>query len=359
MVFMPQTLASVTLDNLQLDPENPRLPTTIKRDANSMLQYIARTSSITELMTAIGQHGYFPGEPLIVVPSGKQKNNYVVVEGNRRLTALKLLSKPSLMPKSASIKAAATEAKHKPKAVPCIAFDSRDEVIDYLGYRHITGIKQWEPLAKARYIAQYFDSETKRGASTADRYSVVARSIGSRPSYIKRQLDGIAIYRFIEKNSFFEIEGLDEENIPFSILTTALGYEEVLKHVSASSDPYIHPGKIKKKETKELASWLFERDKEGETRLGDSRNIKKLALIVESSEALKELRAGASIDVAYNKTRGLSVELSEILVLLEKELAKALTMVALVKTDPSQIQRIKNIRKQAAALDKIGTSDDE
>ncbi|MER9191480.1 ParB N-terminal domain-containing protein [Mesorhizobium australicum] len=356
---MPENIQNVSLDDLALDPENPRLPTTVKRDPVSMLQYIARTSSITELMTAIGQHGYFPGEPLIVVPSGKKSPKYLVVEGNRRLTALKLLANPDLMPKNASIRTTAAEAEHRPTHVPCIRFDARDEVINYLGYRHITGIKQWEPLAKARYIAQYFDTQTPPKASAAHRYRTVARSIGSRSSYIKRQLDGIAVFNFIEQNSFFDIDDLDEENIPFSLLTTALGYESVLSFVSGSENPYVTPSKIKKEPVRELSVWLFEKDEKGDTLLGDSRNIKKLALIVENTEALKELRAGASLDTAYNKTRGLGLEFSEVLVILEQELGRALSMVALLELDSRQSQRIKNIRKQAVALDRIATSDDE
>jgi hypothetical protein len=49
--------------------------------------------SIIELMLAIGQHDFFVGEALLVVKNG---DGFTVVEGNRRLTSLKLLSNPSL-----------------------------------------------------------------------------------------------------------------------------------------------------------------------------------------------------------------------------------------------------------------------
>jgi hypothetical protein len=356
---MSENLNNVTLDEFGLDPENPRLPTTIKRDEPNMLNYIARTSSINELMTAIGQHGYFPGEPLIVIPSGKKKPKYIVVEGNRRLTALKLLADPTLAPKSTAIKTASAEAKHKPKGVPCILFDKRNEVIDYLGYRHITGIKQWEPLAKARYIAMYFDTETKKSATAPARYKVVALSIGSNATYIKRQLDGMAVYKLMEANDFFDIEDLDEENIPFSLLTTALGYQSILEFVSGDNHPYVQTGKMIKARVKELTSWLFEKNEDGETVIGESRNIKKLALIVESADALKELRAGGTIDAAYGKTKGLALEFTETLVSVEKGLSGALTMVALLEVDDDQTRRIKNIRKQSVALDTLSTSDEK
>ncbi len=38
--------------------------------------------------------GYFPNEPLLAI---KEKDRYVVVEGNRRLAALKALREPGLL----------------------------------------------------------------------------------------------------------------------------------------------------------------------------------------------------------------------------------------------------------------------
>jgi hypothetical protein len=344
-------IQNLDISQLRLDPKNPRLPESLERDQDSMLRYIARTSSIAELMTAIGQHGYFAGEPLIVVPGEKKK--YVVVEGNRRLTALILLRDPDQLGKVRSIQTAAADAEKKPDNVPCIIFESRDEVVNYLGYRHITGIKQWEPLAKARYVAQYFDTQTSKKDNPESRYRAVARSIGSQYPYIKRQLDGMAIYRAIEREAFFDIDGLDEENIAFSLLTTCLGYESILNFVSDVSDPYLHPAKLKKPRIKELTQWLFEKDEDGETRLGESRNIKRLAVIVESAAALKELRAGADLEAAYSKTRGLADDFTEVLVNTERDIGKAVSMVALVDLDDSHRRRILNISKQAKALEKF------
>ena len=61
------------LDQLLLDEENPRLPTTVARDQTAMINYIARTTSIAEIMSAIAENDYFPGEPLIVVPAPASK----------------------------------------------------------------------------------------------------------------------------------------------------------------------------------------------------------------------------------------------------------------------------------------------
>src|SRR5256886_5857908 len=46
-------------------------------------------ANIIELMNSIGEQGFFVGEPLVVIPSKTITGKYEVVEGNRRLTAVR------------------------------------------------------------------------------------------------------------------------------------------------------------------------------------------------------------------------------------------------------------------------------
>jgi hypothetical protein len=59
------------LDQLQLDPENPRLPESLhNQEEQKILEYMLLDASLVELMLAIGTNGYFPGEQLLVAPDG-------------------------------------------------------------------------------------------------------------------------------------------------------------------------------------------------------------------------------------------------------------------------------------------------
>ena len=145
----------VSIDQLHFDAQNPRLPSTIDRnDESVVLDWMLKDATIIELMGAIGEHGYFQGEPLLVAPS-KKADGYDVVEGNRRLTAVKLLRDPTLARiRKKSVQSASEEASYKPTQLPVLKFKERNEILDYLGYRHITGIKQWSSLAKAKYLKE-------------------------------------------------------------------------------------------------------------------------------------------------------------------------------------------------------------
>ena len=223
----------VELQDLYLDPQNPRLPTNIGRTESDMLEYLAKYTSIEDLMNAIAENDYFPGEPLIAF---KENNNFFVVEGNRRLTALKLINNPYTVrnPSSRSIEIS-ENAAYKPQNIPVVVVESREAAIPYLGYRHITGVKQWEPLAKARYIKNVFDQLTDKTQDVNSRLKEVANIIGSRRDHIRRNLEALSVYKVIENNDFFEIENLSETSIKFSVLSTALADERFSSFVGIES----------------------------------------------------------------------------------------------------------------------------
>ena len=306
-------------------------------------------------MTAIAENGYFPGEPIIVVP--REAGGYTVVEGNRRVTALKLLIDPSLHPRNAKVREISETTKHKPNTIPCVIFNNRNEIVNYLGYRHISGVKQWESLAKARYIAQYFEIQTDLRAEPTARYREVARGIGSRAPFIKRQLDGIAIYRHIEECSFYEIDDLNEENISFSLLSTAIGYETILDFVSSTQHPFIEPKQLKPDAVRNLTKWMYARNERGETILGESRNIQRLAVIVADQKALAILTQDQNFQKAFATTKGIAIEFHDLLSEIERRIAEAVASVALVRLDGGHHSKISDIFKQARALKRV--SEDE
>lgn len=86
----PKSVAS-----LQLDPKNPRLGReTSARAPREIIQYLFEHDKVLEVAQSIVQRGFFANEPLLAV---KEDESFVVVEGNRRLAALKALREPGLL----------------------------------------------------------------------------------------------------------------------------------------------------------------------------------------------------------------------------------------------------------------------
>ncbi|HCI6132946.1 TPA: ParB N-terminal domain-containing protein [Klebsiella variicola subsp. variicola] len=357
-------LQYIKIEELELDPQNPRLPESVNRSPENMINHIALTTSIEDLMSAIAENGFFPGEPLIAVKDSST-GKYTVVEGNRRLTAVKLIMDPHLCERPSqrmlTISHDMTGKLKSLEELPVIVRKDRGEIIPYLGFRHITGVKQWEPLAKARYIEQLFNL-TKSTLSPSERYNEVAKAIGSRKDHIKRNLDALAVYKVMEKNNFYNIEGLDEESIKFSILSTALADERIGSYIGVSfkdqdgdsipNDPIIDAKVINRDKTEELTKWLYEKVDKKKTRVGESRNIRELAAVIDSPKALKHFQSGADLKVAYQLTKDVGKDFLELLFKAESVLIEAAGMVATVEYDKSAHEVARRINKNIVMIGK-------
>ena len=90
----------IGITSLQLNPENPRLSPKDDGtvwDQASLLAHFAARPDVRDLAKDIAQEGTNPSKRLIVEPlPGKNTNIYKVLEGNRRVAALRLLREPAL-----------------------------------------------------------------------------------------------------------------------------------------------------------------------------------------------------------------------------------------------------------------------
>jgi len=297
-----ESIVYLPLEQLRFDPLNPRLPPKFDGDdENAVLEWMLDDATIIELMNSIGENGYFEVEPLLVVRPQKGKDVFEVVEGNRRLAAVKLLNDPQLAPiKKHSVLEASKEAKEVPEELPSIIYPNRNSILYYLGYRHITGIKEWGPLAKARYLEQI--RETLPEKSQEKQFQYLAKTIGTNSHYVGRLLTGLALYEEIADNDFYRLPGVNEQSISFSLITTALTYSNIVKFlgITSNNDPSLN--QLVGRHLKELTSWMFEKGAENTTRLGESRNLKKLNAIVMNKAALASFRNRAPLDDAVMLT---------------------------------------------------------
>jgi hypothetical protein len=362
------------VDDLLLDKENPRLPTEIKNQKQQkIIAYIARHEAVEDLMSAIAQNGFFPGEPLVVYrnstdPAGK----FRVIEGNRRLTSVMLLRNPDLCPERRSLKEIAQSAKKAniPKTLPVVKVADRASALPYLGSRHIVGVKEWEPLQKARYMHQLFEL-TSSSKTPQERYKTVASSIGSgnRSDYIKKNLDALAVYNVMAEADFYGDSDVTEDSFSFGVLYTALDakpvagyigsakYDPVKDLVTEKVDPIVHPTKLKKSAIRDLYMWGFHKDDQKQTILGESRNIPKLAAVLRSKAATKVLESTENLQLAYEKAGGVEHELQVALNRALKELRYGNSIAANVTANDEVRELAQTVFQQARQLNKALESD--
>ena len=304
MALQNTKLTYLPLRSLSFDPQNPRLPVRYRHKSDEeVIEWMLQDASLMDLVISIGQNGYFPGEPMLCAPSEKE-GIYVVIEGNRRLAACKILSQPTIATvKQNSIKEAIKDIEQDrvPLEIPVFIFEKREDIMDYLGYRHVTGVKSWGALAKARYLFDMYKNLPKQGEN--EKYRFLARKIGSKSDYVQRLLIGYQLYLILENEHYFDIKNLDEESIEFSNLVDAsLRYTHLKQFLNIDTQQDNALENLNKRHFIELTRWLFEKNSENYTRVGESRNILLLNKVVGNERALKAFRNGATLNEAHNLT---------------------------------------------------------
>ena len=134
--------------SLKLDPENPRLPESLRGAHQSeLLRYLYDHGALDELAQSYIDNGFFPHEPILVV---KERGQVFVVEGNRRIAALFILHS---RPEADGLSFAGINPTRTRLAalldVPAFELTNREDAHRFLGFRHIGGIKTWDADAKA------------------------------------------------------------------------------------------------------------------------------------------------------------------------------------------------------------------
>jgi hypothetical protein len=345
----------IPIEKLRLDPENPRLPAFVERDPEAILSYLTSSAAVDELIDAIGENGYFEAEPLIGVSDG---DVVIVIEGNRRLTALKLLSKhressPDEIDADtdlpSKIRTALKQAANHPVSVPVALHDHREDVLVYLGNKHIAGVKPWGALAKAKYVQQLMDQPQFSGPNFDENIRNVARSIGSRADYIKRALRALKAYNDARAMEYFGLPDLSEESVKFSRLSSALDYSDILNFVSANPEVE-YPVEYDHERLAELFKWLFVENDDGNTIVGDTRNLRQLSDVLANEKALEAIRRGKSLASAYRMTSSLGLDFDNLLSAALESLQRANAIAPEIEATEPRLDDANALFKQSRAL---------
>src|SRR5438128_853601 len=143
----------VPVTSLQLDSQNPRIPTGgTPLGQRDLIAELVQHDKVYELARDIADQGYSPVESLIgIVDDGKS----IVLEGNRRLAALKLLISPDSAPE-----AVVKRFRHLAAAVPIetikkvkVLFAPNREAAAPLIMRKHTReqVERWSTIMQARF----------------------------------------------------------------------------------------------------------------------------------------------------------------------------------------------------------------
>jgi hypothetical protein len=302
---------------LKLDTKNPRFaaygPGGRLRERDVIANLI-ESADLRELIDSIAANGYVDIEPLVVLE--ERRGELTVIEGNRRVAAIKLLRLPELAaelgvtlpPVRPSLQASFTRAT-------ILRVSSREEARQYIGFKHINGPHKWDSFAKAKFAADWYRSERATGITLRD----IAHRLGDRHDTVLRLVHGMYVLEQASaSNLFTPDERFPGRPFAFSHLYTALtrpayraylGLELNWRQIEPTPDPV--PQQVLPR-LKQILIWLYGSAADEKPPLVTSQNphIKQLGEVLENPLALKRLEATNELSKAYAEveTRGRKFE---------------------------------------------------
>lgn len=293
--------------NLELDLRNPRLPERLlEKSEAKILEYALSDLVLEELASSFLENGFFMSEPLSVLRKPGSDKKYIVLEGNRRLAALRLLLRDRV-PKDLVL-----DLDDKPTAaqkadlqeVPCVVVDDRSDVDAMIGFRHIGGLKMWESEAKARYIHGRINQLVASGEK--DPFKELGRQIGSNAQGVRNPYIALAIARWAREEcapSDRPRVGRLVQKSRFGVWQRALNSREIRQHIGFSAGTSYGEiqsslGRLKKRNLIEVIKDLTPADSGDRPLVRDSRYITDYGRIIGDPRARKVLRDTNDIDIA-------------------------------------------------------------
>ena len=189
------TEQTISIDNLYLDPNNPRfwghqgrrrIPDTqaTEEAIQQRVEQNIRHHGVEELHFSILRNGFLPLDRIVVRPLESHDDKFVVVEGNRRLAALKLLReriREDLIAEEKISEEYLSNLSDQIKELSVLVYNgSRSDDISWIfqGIRHIGGIRQWEPAQRSKLVADQFENDFSTFTETGQKFGLSAIAVG-------------------------------------------------------------------------------------------------------------------------------------------------------------------------------------
>lgn len=292
----------IALEDLDFDVDNPRFGAEVgaRQSQQQVLNHLVRTFGVDDVLSSIAVNGYFVAEPMICRRHG---DRYVVIEGNRRLASCLILAGDERAQDQEKLTAQfqalqKSTGKDPFDKVACIVFEATEneqELLAYLGVRHIASSQGWDSYAKAAWIARAVEDHN---IPLAD----IAAMTGDQNKTVSHLLEGYYFVQQLIETGHFDPNTSQRKGrgsnpkFPFSWVYTLLFSPTARQYVGLEGEPRrnpIPPDRLNR------AGLLLERmfGTPGKPScIDDSRDITRLARSLDDDKKIALLETGRHID---------------------------------------------------------------
>jgi len=289
--------------DLFFDYQNPRLiefSLNGKTTDDYILNILWEQMNVDEIVQSIISNGFFPNEVLLVV---KENGRYIVIEGNRRLAAVKAILNPTKVRGMVKYQDKIDEGiKKSLMTLPVIEYDSRQAAWGFIGFKHVNGPAKWGSYSKAQYIATVHNDF---------RISIdeISQQIGDNNQTVLKLYQGLMVIQQAERDTDFKRDDIDAKRLYFSHLYTGLQSQGFRRYLGLQSTPLDTPNPIpadKVKNLERVMFWLYGSKRKDITPVITSQNpdLGYLSSILNDENATMTLESTGDLDAAYEDSLG-------------------------------------------------------
>lgn len=348
--MLKATVKNVKLSQLFLDPNNYRLINDERYEEVKENEYLddvvqkrtlgiicgQKNENIKDLLDSFRTNNYLPVDQIQV--RAIDEKSYIVLEGNRRTAALKVLEFEF---KEKAINLGNFD-KEFFNSVPVVIYEGTGDEIQHLivmGLKHISGNKKWGEWNQSRLIRKLYDSGKYKEED-------ICKSIGIDKTSLRRNLRAsylIDQYKDSDYGDQFteSMYPIFREVITYPVIRNWLGWNESTYHAENEINKERFFALLSK--YTEIADNDGKQTKEVEPAITKREEIRTFAKFIEDENAVEYLEEKRNIAEAYNMSKSgvkeqLQQPIQRVIDSLDKDIL-TITQLQISKNDANFIQR--------------------
>ncbi len=338
-------------EELFFDWKNPRLVQyniTKATSEDKVLNILWSEMAVNEIVMSILAHGFFENEAMYGV---YEEDRLIIVEGNRRLAAVKAILNPEKIKSNGMQKYTQKISKRLSdelsSSLPVIVLANREEAWRYIGFKHVNGAAKWDSYAKAQYIASVHHDF---GISLED----IAEQIGDENRTVLKIYQGLMVLNQANDMTSFKTSDVYNNRIYFSHIYTAIFYEGFQKFLGLNiAEIKTNPVPDDKLQNLEdTMFWIYGSASKKIKPIVKTQNpdIKYLNEVLNSREATESLRSTNDLSIALDISQDGGAVLYKSLVDAKQNLAKSLSKISYYDGNLDHLELAKIIADSADTI---------
>ncbi len=302
------TPIEIPLTQIYLDPNNPRFTSADwnyiseedwdKEDVQETAQRkMLANFDVEKLRMSIEVNGFLPIDRVVVREFLPEK--YIVLEGNRRISAAKMIGAIAI--DGATVSQQVLESL---ESIPCLLYTGTDADAAWVfqGLRHISGVAEWSAFNKAKLLVEQMEKDGLNLTQVGKRFGLTPHGAG-------QWVRGYYAFSQARQSSDY-INEVDEQAYPYFQELFGRSSAPIREWLEWNDESYEFTNKLN---LDEFISWLYPRASSdadvGLVRKGIFENrriarrddIRQLAgLLVNEKELFEQFRSGLDLESCYS-----------------------------------------------------------